>query len=148
VDDAAERNIISGNVLAGVLISGQGTNDNAVAGNFIGTDVSGTVDLVNTADLDSGDALYGVGSGVYIGGGASNNRIGTDGASVDDVGERNIIDFIKLVGKGTDGNIIAGNFVGTDVTGTRSLLSKTSSRIGIQLVEGPSSNWIGVNPKG
>ena len=48
-----------------------------------------------------------LGGGVVIAGGASGNRIGTDGNSVDDVGERNIIagngnDGIDIYGAGTD----------------------------------------------
>ena len=47
MNDAAERNIISGDLFAGVWITGQGTNGNAVAGNYIGTAVSGTTALNN-----------------------------------------------------------------------------------------------------
>ena len=47
VNDAAERNLISGNLFAGVWINGQGTDGNAVAGNFIGTSVTGDVALNN-----------------------------------------------------------------------------------------------------
>ena len=42
VDDASERNLLSGNRFAGVTIEGPGTSGNAVAGNWIGTDISGT----------------------------------------------------------------------------------------------------------
>ena len=90
------------------------------------------------------------GGGVAIAGGASGNRIGTDGSSVDDVGERNVIagsdnDAIDIYGTGTDGNVVAGNFIGTDVTGTRSL---GIAGDGVYLAEGASFNWIGVNPNG
>ena len=147
VDDAAERNIISGDVFAGVWISGQRTSNNAVAGNFIGTDVTGTISVPNDTEWVSSDnAEFSLGGGVYIDGGASDNRIGTDGASIDDTGERNVVQGIQLNGNGTDGNIIAGNFIGTDVTGTRSLTAFGAD--GVFLGEGPSYNWIGVNPNG
>src|SRR4029077_4029098 len=63
VNDTAERNIISGNLFAGVWIHGQGTNANAVAGNFIGTDASGSV------ALDNGTQYIVVSQGNYHGGG-------------------------------------------------------------------------------
>ena len=150
VNDAAERNLISGNAFAGIWINGQGTDDNAVAGNFIGTSVTGDVALGNgTSPVYYPDISY-LGGGVVIEGGASDNRIGTDGNSVDDVGERNIIagngnDGIDIFGAGTDGNVVAGNFIGTDPTGTRAL---GNAGAGVALGDGASFNWIGVNPKG
>ena len=47
VNDAAERNLISGNRFAGVWINGQGTDGNVVAGNLIGTSVTGDIDPAN-----------------------------------------------------------------------------------------------------
>ena len=47
VNDAAERNVISGNLFAGIWINGQGTDGNAVAGNLVGTSVTGDVALGN-----------------------------------------------------------------------------------------------------
>jgi titin len=150
VNDAAERNIISGDLFAGVWITGEGTSDDAVAGNFIGSDVTGSVALNNGTQPVTD--LQGVvfGGGVVIAAGASGNRIGTDGKSIDDVGERNVIggsgqDGIDICGTGTDGNVVAGNFVGSDVRGTASLGIFND---GVFLAEGASSNWIGVNPLG
>jgi len=149
-NDAAERNLLSGNLFAGVWITGQGTDGNAVAGNFIGTDISGSVAL-NNGTQPVFDPPAGVfGGGVVVAAGASGNRIGTDGNSVDDVDERNVIagsnnDAIDIWGTGTDGNIVAGNFIGTDVTGTRSL---GIAGDGVFLAGGASSNWIGANPNG
>jgi YVTN family beta-propeller protein len=150
VNDTAERNLLSGDLSAGVWITGRGTNDNALAGNWIGTDISGSVALSNGTQgvVDSfGDAITG---GVAISAGASGNRIGTDGKSVDDVGERNVIansngDAIDIFDTGTESNVVAGNFIGTDVTGTKSLGVFWD---GIYLAYGASSNWIGVNPSG
>ncbi|HKI20457.1 MAG TPA: hypothetical protein VKA15_21390, partial [Isosphaeraceae bacterium] len=150
VNDQAERNLISGNLFAGVWITGQGTDGNAVAGNFVGTDISGSVALNNGTQPVGDSQGYYFGGGVVIAAGASGNRIGTDGASVDDVGERNVIagsdnDAIDIYGTGTDANVVAGNFIGTDVTGTRSL---GIAGDGVFLAEGSSFNWIGVNPNG
>jgi len=150
IDDASEQNLLSGNLFAGVWITGQGTIGNAVAGNFIGTDITGSVALNNgtqTITDSQGNAFSG---GVVIAAGASGNRIGTDGDSVDDVGERNVIAGssdcgVAIQGAGTDGNIVAGNFIGTDVTGTVAL---GVAGDGVFLDDGASYNSIGVNPDG
>lgn len=72
---AAVRNIISGNNTWGVLISDPESTGNKVQGNFIGTDVTGTV-----TDPDSipnnGDELGNGLNGVLIRTGAHNNTIG------------------------------------------------------------------------
>jgi len=146
VNDTSERNLLSGDLFAGVWITGQGTSNNAVAGNWIGTDVSGSVALNNGTQpvYDPLGNTY-FGGGVAISAGASGNRIGSDGKSVDDVGERNVIagsgnDAIDIYGTGTDGNIVAGDFIGTDVTGTHSLGIATD---GVQIAEGAAENTIG-----
>ncbi len=149
-NDAAERNLLSGNLFAGVWMTGQGTSSNGVAGNFIGTDITGSV-AINNGTEPITDSLGDVfGGGIAINDGASGNRIGTDGDSADDVSERNVIagsnnDAIDIFGVGTDGNVVAGNFIGTDVTGTDSL---GIAGDGVFVAEGASSNWIGVNPIG
>jgi FG-GAP-like repeat/FG-GAP repeat len=152
VNDAAEQNLISGNSFAGIWINGQGADGNAVAGNFIGTSVTGDVALDNGT---SGVVYSGVetGGGVVIEGGASGNRIGADGSSVDDAGQRNVIAggaffaaVIEIIGAGTDGNIVAGNFIGTDVTGARSFYAYYQD--GVEIAGGASANWVGVNPDG
>jgi titin len=107
--DAAERNVISGNHGYGVEISDSGTSGTVVAGNYIGTDISGLVPFANASD------------GIVVHNGASNILIGTDGKSVDDSGERNILGASPaddiLISNCHD-VVIAGNYVGTDVTGT------------------------------
>ncbi len=62
--DAAERNVISGNLGAGVNISGAGTALNVIAGNSIGTDAAALADLGNSTD------------GVRFQASAENNRLG------------------------------------------------------------------------
>jgi titin len=174
----AARNLVSGNGGSGVHLYGAGTMGNLVQGNYIGTDVSGTLAAGNAFD---GIFLTGVSSntvggisagagnvicrsghfGVEIaGGGPSNlvqgNFIGTDasgrvalgnlgsGLCVSDSSNnviggtvmeaRNIISGNGLIGliiTNGLGNLVAGNFVGTDVTGTNGL---GNSFAGIQLL--------------
>jgi hypothetical protein len=154
VNDTAERNLLSGNLFAGLGIAGQATDGNVVAGNFIGTDLTGTQALANGGGIFSGQSVKDskgnvIGGGVVIDGGASANRIGTDGQSADGVGERNLIsgnawDGMDLVDSGTSQNIVAGNLIGTDVTGKNSL----ANRDGLFLDGAATANRIGINPHG
>lgn len=100
---ADARNVISGSGDRGIAI-GAGVTLNRIQGNLIGTDASGTVSLGN---VNAGVSMFG----------ASNNTIG--GAAT---GARNVISGndaagIVLFGDAS-GNIIEGNYIGTDVTGT------------------------------
>jgi titin len=111
----AARNVISGNDSDGVEIR-NGATGNVVQGNYIGMKASGTSALGNNGD------------GVHIFGGAKNNRIGINGDGVADAAERNIISANAFVGvriagtgSGAHDNVVAGNFIGTDVTGTAAL---------------------------
>jgi hypothetical protein len=150
VNDTAERNLVSGNQSEGVWIDGQGASGNIIAGNLIGTDITGGLPLGNGGPLLSDSQGDSFGGGVAITGGASGNRIGTDGKSTDDVGERNVIsgnnvDGVDVVGIGTMQNVVAGNLIGTDLTGN---LSMGNGQVGVEPAFGASFNWIGVNPNG
>src|SRR5262249_799282 len=74
VSDALERNVISANGTDGIVLTGSGTSDNLIAGNYVGTDAAGTARRGNAQD------------GVLIQAGASNNTIGGT-----DPGARNVI---------------------------------------------------------
>jgi len=105
LDPADKRNVISGNAYANVQINGSG---NTVAGNYIGLDAAGTSGLFSGRD------------GILFNGG-SDNLIGTEGGGVNDDLERNVISGNLTNGieitQGDD-NVIAGNYIGTDWTGT------------------------------
>jgi len=125
-DTTGSRNIISKNGASGVTIDGSA--DNEVLGNFIGTDVSGTANLGNTDD------------GVNIHGGAQSNIIGGTGSE-----EGNIIAFngsngVTIWDSGTNGNIILGNYIGTDVSRTVDMGNTLS---GAEIYDGAQSNIIG-----
>ena len=143
VADVAERNIISGNGGGAVEILGDlETNENIVAGNFIGTDVTGTVALGN-----------GVGQGINISSGGPNkgarNRIGTNGDGLADAAERNIISGnfqgVLIGGTGAEQNVVAGNYIGTDVTGT---VAMSNLQITVTIGGGAHHNRVGTNGDG
>ena len=127
-----ERNVISGNGAAGVRIEYPESRNNIVIGNYIGTDASGTAPLGGNNH-----------SGVAIEWGASGNRIG--GLAE---GERNIIsgnsvhaDGVHIRGSGTDHNLVIGNFIGLDVSGTQALPNSH----GVSLWDGASHNTVQAN---
>jgi hypothetical protein len=133
---------------AGILISGASATGNWIYGDFLGTDPTGTL-----ADPDE--------YGVEIDAGASGNLIGTNGDGVNDAVERNLLSGNSQAGvwisdQGTEGNVVAGNYIGTDVTATRALGNAGVITVadggyadaGVGIVDGASSNWIGVNPNG
>jgi hypothetical protein len=102
-------NVISGNSQSGVTITSMANpaQGNVVQGNLIGTDVSGTLDLGNHE------------RGVFVNGGRQNFIGGTT------AGARNIIsgnDFegVLIIANATN-NLVQGNYIGTDITGTRAL---------------------------
>ena len=90
--------------------AGAGNVDgNVVEGNFIGTDVTGTLPLGNgTCGGDSGG----------VGFASNNNRIGGTTPAA-----RNLIsaNSVGIVFNRSMGNRVQGNFIGTDVTGTQPL---------------------------
>ncbi len=112
---AGASNLISGNT-SGVFLNGVGTNDNVVAGNLIGTDITGTVAVPNTS------------YGVFIENGASANTIGGTDAGAGNLISGNSSDGIVLI-FGPTQNVIEGNRIGTDITGTLALGNPDGIRI-------------------
>ena len=138
VSDSTESNVIAGNIGRGVLVVGIGADRNVVAGNFIGTDATGTVGLGNGDD------------GVVVQGGAQFNRIGTDGNGVADDSERNVISGnqgrgVWIIDAGTDSNVVAGNFIGTNAAGTAGLANGAD---GVIIEGGAQQNLVGSNADG
>lgn len=121
---AGARNVISGNNGVGVYISGNGS---LVQGNFIGTDITGSIVLGNG------------GNGVSAGGNAviggvvpeARNIISGNGSSN---GFANVGIGTNIFGSAT----VQGNYIGTDVTGNVAL---NNPRWGIAI--GSASNIIG-----
>jgi len=122
-----ERNIIVASY-AGVLLE-VGASNTTVSGNYIGTDITGTVG-------------FGVGTGVVISSASHDNTVGGLTAA-----ERNIISGnggrgFNIYGAGTDHNQVMGNYIGVDVTGVNPLGNPSD---GIRIWNSAQDNTIGPN---
>ncbi len=144
-------NLISGNSSAGIVIDGVGTSGNVVLGNFIGTQTNGTVKLGNGVGIELGDGATAntvggitTASGNSVGGtgpgGPGGNSVGGTTAVAGNVISSNTQEGILLTGSGTSGNVVLGNFIGTDNTASVNLGNTVD---GVLIRDGASANTIG-----
>ena len=98
---ASARNIISGNTRYSVRINGPAATNNRVENNYMGTDATGQVPILN--------GLGGVAVGAARDNVVANNVIagGTDGVTI-----------ASFNGEEASGNVVRGNFIGTNADGT------------------------------
>ncbi|MFK8058360.1 MAG: SdrD B-like domain-containing protein, partial [Saprospiraceae bacterium] len=132
----AGRNVSSGNGTDGVRLSS--SSNQVVAGNFLGTDRTGTSGVRNA------------GYGLQFVTTASNNQIGTDSDNSRDVEERNVISGnqagLRFVSGSTGAdNWIAGNYIGVDVTGNVALPNLNN---GVELTGSQTGTIVGTNGDG
>ena len=124
---AAERNLISGNLFSGVHLSGQSATGNRVLGNLIGTDLSGTVAL--------GNGNF----GVFVEG-APGNIVGGASAAARNLISGNAGSGVAIALAGANGNLVQGNFIGTQADGVSALPNLSD---GVVFDLGASGNSIG-----
>jgi parallel beta-helix repeat protein len=131
--NSGDGNVISGGNNSGIYIAN--ANDNTVQGNLIGVAASGTTSLGN---LNNGIVIYGSSSGNVIGGptAAARNIISGNGAS-----------GIFLNSSTAAGNLIQGNFIGTDISGSNALANVAGDGVTLNGAAGNtvSSNLISGN---
>jgi hypothetical protein len=125
--DPADRNLISGNGLSGIILDDE-SDENSVLGNFIGTTASGTVALGNAR------------SGIVIEDASSGNQIGGSAPGAGNLISGNSLEAIEIMDALSDGNVIQGNRIGTDAAGTADL---GNGGDGIRIFNGASNNQIG-----
>lgn len=131
-DGHGSANVIGSNGYDGVYI--QRSSGNVVAGNYIGTDATGTIDRGND------------GEGVFIGVNAHGNLIGTNGDGLMDLHEGNLISGNARAGVWPTGpnNVVAGNYIGTNFDASAALgnsgpgiqINSDGNRIEINVISG------------
>ncbi len=157
------RNVIAANqgpdgLAPGISVTGfdtdpfSTTSNNLIAGNFIGTDWSGTLTSYQPDPMTPPVPL-GNGRGVYIWGRANNNVVGdpTPRGGTMSLGTRNIIagnlyDGVALSDRGTSNNNLYDNYIGTDISGT--LLQdmngvRYGNGAGVEIFDGATANQVG-----
>jgi titin len=108
---------------AGVSIAGPGGN--VIAGNWIGTDVTGSLPRANFEGL--------------VIDGSSNNRIGGTTAADRNVISASGLDGVRFASGGDTGNVVSGNYIGTNAAGDAPL---TNGLSGVSVEAGPVSDLL------
>src|SRR5262249_36779854 len=119
IGGSAAGNFIAGNRRFGINISGPGSSGNILQANLVGSNNS---------------------SGIQIADGASNNTVGGTSTGLGNVISTNGIHGVLVTGAGVTGNLIQGNFIGTDGSGSTALPNR---RDGVVSAGGASGNTAG-----
>ena len=117
----SERNVLSGNTFAGIQVLASAGPSNAIVGNYIGTNAAGTAALPNQHGIE----LFG-----------DSNTVGGTAAGAGNLISGNS-DWGLRIYTGT-GNVVQGNWVGTDAAGAVAMSNNT----GI-MVQNATNNTIG-----
>jgi uncharacterized repeat protein (TIGR01451 family)/CSLREA domain-containing protein len=130
---------------AGIRLSGNGGN--TIAGNFIGTDASGTRAENDESELTANNVGIQIENcaGNTIGGAIPfDDPMPSNAAAARNVISANYDDGIQITGVSSSGNIIRGNFIGTDSSGTV-IFDDTEDEnpmgnvVGIEIYDGPNN---------
>ncbi len=135
--DIADRNVVSGNGLHGIVTSNEYTNYNYFYNNIIGLDPTGTRRVQNWRN------------GIDINARSSSNYIGGSGPNERNVVSGNGYEGIELShDTRTVSNRVVGNYVGTTLTGTSSFPYTINEQHGIHIEDGVQNNIVTENVVG
>lgn len=128
---AAQRNVISNNTGAGIRINGTGTDGQNILGNYIGVNRLGTGFFGNQNNgvlIEAGAGTAGIPNNVGGALAGARNVISTNSGS-----------GVRITGAGSDGNLVAGNYIGTNSAGT----GQFGNLDGVRIELGAKSNTVG-----
>lgn len=123
---ANDTNVVSGNIRAGVRISGAGTTGNSVLLNKIGTAADTTIARGNLI-------------GVWITSGAKSNSVGA--ANAGNTLSGNLMFGVSISGVNTENNIVRSNLIGLTEAGS----AAQPNLDGVNISAGAKNNTIGGN---
>jgi hypothetical protein len=133
-NSAGERNIISANKTGGVYLWGAGSIGNVVKGNYIGTDKTGTSEIISNTQA----------YGVYITSSVASNIIGGSSAGEGNLISGNTLNGVYMSSSSPSGNTVIGNIIGPQADGVTFLNAANSQNYGVQINDSPN-NSIGGN---
>ncbi|QEH35757.1 hypothetical protein OJF2_43140 [Aquisphaera giovannonii] len=127
--NTAAWNVVSGNGTNGVKVVDDGTTGNALSGNFIGTDATGSLPVPNSA------------SGVYIGAGTSSTTVGAQASGFANLNviAGNQADGVSI--NASSNNNVSFDYIGLNLDGT---LTVPNQGNGVS-IHGASSSYNRVN---
>ncbi len=125
--DQPARNLISASAQSGIYVAGSLATGNQIQGNYVGTDITGSAALANQL------------GGIYLYG-APTNFIGGPAIGAGNLISGNLADGLSIGDPGTVGNVVQGNFIGTQADGVSPLGNQWHN---LELLNSASNNLIG-----
>lgn len=123
---SAARNVVGGNNY-GVVIAGASATGNTISGNYVGLNAAGTAAIANSI-------------GIGVEGAATGNTIGGTSTAARNVASGNTQMGVLLQNAGTSSNTVAGNYLGTNATGTAAVPNGTH---GVSITNSATGNTVG-----
>ena len=126
---AAARNVIAGSSLIGIYLTAGGSG-NLIEGNYVGTDATGTTALANPTGIEIDTA---------------NNTVGGTASGAGNLVSGNSGSGIVFFNTGATGNVVQGNYLGTNAAGTAALANHGD---GVTIRNSADANTIGGSAAG